>query len=162
MDDHHRRRTDLLGIAMIAAVTLITAGAGRLSGDFRSAWYQQLRKPAWQPSGTVIGTVWSVLYTLTALSASLLWWHRQQGQSSRLWWLLTGQYGANVAFTPLFTRLHALKLATLDSAVLTLAVAALVRAAWPIRRPAALLLLPYALWAAFATVLSWRLWQLNR
>jgi benzodiazapine receptor len=162
VDDQHRRRTDLVGTAALVAVTLTTAIVGSLTGDFRSAWYQQLRKPAWQPSGAVIGAVWSILYALTALSASLLWWRRNHAKTRVLWWLLALQYGFNVAFTPLFTRLHALRLAALDSALLTLSVTTLALLAWPIRRLAALLLVPYVLWTAFATVLSWRLWQLNR
>jgi translocator protein len=157
-----RRRRDLLGGTAIVAVTISTAIAGTRSADFGSAWYQQLRKPAWQPSGTVIGAVWSMLYTLTAVSATLLWWRREQVRGNRLWVGFGLQYGLNYAFTPLLTRLHALRLATLDCALLTLVVATIAALAWPVRRLPALLLMPYVLWAAFATILSWRLWQSNR
>jgi tryptophan-rich sensory protein len=157
-----RRRANLTGIAVIATATLGTAVSGNLSGDFGSAWYQHLRKPVWQPSGTVIGAVWTVLYSMSCVAASLLWWHRARMNSNKLWWFLAGQYALNFAFTPVLTRLHALRLATLDSAVLSLLVALLVRLAWPVHRVAALMLVPYVLWTAFATVLSERLWKLNQ
>ena len=152
---------DLWGTAAIVAVTAGTAVAGGLSGDFDSAWYLHLRKPAWQPPGQVIGAVWSVLYTLTAIAASLLWRRRGQVRGNRLLWLFALQYGLNAAFTPVFTRVHALKLATLDSAMLAFVVATMAVLAWPVRRLAAVLLVPYVLWTAFATMLSWRLQRLN-
>ena len=156
------RRHGLAGAAAISAATLVTATAGSVSGDFASAWYQALRKPTWQPSGAVIGAVWTVLYTLLSISAVLLWWHRRERSDTRFWAILTIQYLLNFAFTPLFTRLHALRLATLDCALLTVCVGTLIALAWPVRRLAALLLVPYVAWTAFATGLSWRLWQLNR
>ncbi len=157
-----RRQVDWLGTATIAAVTLATAAAGARSGDFHSAWYRRLRKPAWQPSGAVIGAIWTVLYTLTATAAGLLWWRRRAVDSRGIWALLALQYALNVAYTPVFTRLRALRLATLDAGLLSLTVSALILLVWPVRRIAALLLVPYSLWAGFATLLSLRLWHLNR
>lgn len=156
------QRADLIGILAIVALTVLTAVAGSVSGDFTSAWYRALRKPPWQPSGRVIGAVWTVLYTFTAVSGSLLWRDRDRRAARRLGWLFGVQYGLNLAFTPLFTRGRALTAATVDCALLTATVAALLVRAWPVSRAAALLLAPYALWGAFATVLSWRLRQLNR
>lgn len=150
------------GILAIVAVTALTAVVGGVSGDFTSAWYQRLRKPTWQPSGRVIGAVWTALYTLLALALSLLWRERQRPGARALGPLVAAQYGLNLAFPPLFTRGHALTAATVDCALLTGTVLALIVRAWPVRRAAALLLVPYALWTSFATVLSWRLRQLNR
>ena len=39
--------------------------------------------------------------------------------------------------------------------------AALVVRAWPVSRLASLLLVPYALWLAFATALTWAIWARN-
>jgi translocator protein len=160
--DNRRQSDDLLGTAAIAAATAGTAIAGGLAGDFESVWYQQLRKPGWQPSGQVIGAVWSVLYTLTAVAGTLLWRRRGHVNDSKLFWLFVLQFGLNGAFTPILTRFHALKLAVLNSATLAVVVAALVTLAWPVRRLAAVLLVPYVLWTAFATCLIWRIQRLNR
>ena len=45
--------------------------------------------------------------------------------------------------------------------VLLIAILATLRAFWRVDRPAGLLLLPYAAWVAFATVLNWTIWRLN-
>lgn len=44
--------------------------------------------------------------------------------------------------------------------MLVLIVATMV-AFWRIRRPAALLMLPYLAWVSFASVLTWTVWQAN-
>ncbi len=75
--------------------------------------------------------------------------------------LFAVQYLLNYLFTPLLTLRRSLALSTTDSAVLHLVVDAMVIVAWPIRRAAALLLIPYSAWTLFATILSWRVWSLN-
>jgi tryptophan-rich sensory protein len=106
--------------------------------------------------------VWSVLYALIAVAGALLWRRRGHVTGGKLMWLFALQFGLNAAFTPIFTRFHALKLAVLVCGLLSLVVATLAVLAWPVRRLAAVLLVPYALWTAFATLLSWRIQRLNR
>jgi tryptophan-rich sensory protein len=157
-----RQSNDLIGTAAICGAVAATAALGSLSGDFESAWYRQLRKPEWQPSRRVIGAVWSVLYTLTATAGILLWRRRSRVHGDKLLWLFALQLGLNAAFTPILTRLRALKLATAICGMLSLVVATLAVLAWPVRRLVAVLLVPYVLWTAFATLLSWRIQRLNR
>jgi tryptophan-rich sensory protein len=153
---------NLAGGAGVSVLMAAVAVAGGASGDFRSDWYTQLRKPRWQPPGAVIGAVWSVLYTLTAISGSLLWARRRDPRARPLFSLFLIQAVLNVAFTPLLTRARSPELAAADSAALGLTVAALTALAWPVRRSAAVLLLPYVAWTGFATFLSYRIVTLNR
>lgn len=37
------------------------------------SWYPTLEKPAWRPPNAAFGPVWTVLYTLMALAAWLVW-----------------------------------------------------------------------------------------
>ena len=60
----------------------------------------------------------------------------------------------NTAWTPLFFRAHRPWVAAAESAVLTASTVDLVRRAAPVSGRAALALTPYAVWTAFATVLS--------
>lgn len=151
----------LLNGVGIAAVTIGVAAVGIAAGDFDSRWYRRLRKPGWQPGGATIGAVWTMLYALTGASAYIL--ARGPRQRRRLLvGLFALQYALNAAFTPLLTRRRDLVLATADSAALLATVSALTFAAWPVRRSAAVLLLPYVTWTAFATYLSAALARLNR
>ena len=150
-----------LGIAGILLATGAVAAAGGAAGDFESPWYRQLRKPGWQPSGAVIGGVWSVLYAAIATSGVLLWSRRTRPEFASVRALFITQWVLNAAWTPLFTRARRLDLAVVDCAALTCVNVALVTRAWRVRRGAALLLAPYAAWTAFATFLNWTILRLN-
>lgn len=150
-----------MAIAAIAGATVMGAVVGGVSGDFRSDWYDGLRKPKWQPSGSVIGSVWTVLYATIATAGAMLWL-RRPWRSRLLPALFVTQWVLNAAWTPLFTRARRLDLATTDCAALAATNAALVAVSWPVSRPAAVLLIPYTAWSAFATYLSWTIQRLNR
>ncbi len=156
------RRSSALRAAAALGLTLAAAGVGGATGDFQSSWYRDLRKPAWQPSGRTIGTVWSVLYPLIGVSGALLFTARDREGARSVRGLFVLQAVLNAAWTPLFTRARALRLATVECGVLTGVNAALVARAWRVRPAAAALLVPYAAWTAFATFLSGTVARLNR
>lgn len=144
----------------MVGLTTAVAVVGGAAGDFRSKWYADLRKPAWQPSGATIGAVWSVLYAAIATAGSVLWVQRRRA-GRRVAMLFIAQSVLNAAWTVLFTRAKSPALATADCAALTAVNAGLVASAWRARPLAAALLLPYLLWTAFATFLSWTIYRLN-
>ena len=71
------------------------------------------------------------------------------------------QLALNAAWTPLFFGCHAIGWALADIALLWLAILATLAAFARIRRPAAVLLVPYLLWVSFAAVLNFAFWRLN-
>ena len=149
-----------MGILAVVGLTAAVAVVGGAGGDFRSKWYAELRKPAWQPSGAVIGTVWSALYVTIATAGSMLWMQRRRA-SPGVAALFVTQSVLNAAWTVLFTRAKSPALATVDCAALTAVNAGLIAVAWPVRRLAAALLVPYLMWTAFATFLSWTIYRRN-
>lgn len=154
-------RADVIGIGAAAALTLGAAAVGGATGDFRSRWYRDLRKPAWQPSGRTIGTVWSVLYPTIAVAGGLLWLRRERRGAPGVAVLFVTQLALNAAWTPLFTRARRLRLATAECGTLAGVNTMLVASAWRIAPAAALLLVPYTLWTGFATFLSGSVARLN-
>ena len=156
------RREDWTGVAAAIGLTAAAAVIGGATGDFRSRWYQDLRKPSWQPSGRTIGTVWSVLYPMIGVAGAMLWTRRRSPGGRGAAALFLAQLALNAAWTPLFTRARRLRLATAECLALTAINAALVARAGRVRPAAAALLAPYAAWTAFATVLSGTVAWLNR
>src|SRR5579859_2011819 len=154
------RRADLLGVLGVVGLTAGVAAVGGAAGDFRSKWYAELRKPAWQPSGAAIGAVWSALYVAIATAGSLLWLQRRRA-SPAVATLFVAQSVLNAAWTVLFTRAKAPALAAADSAALTAVNVGLIASAWSVRRLAAVILVPYLVWTGFATFLSWTIYRLN-
>ena len=67
----------------------------------------------------------------------------------------------NTIWTPLFFGLHRPGLAFAEIVVLALAVTATLASFWKVRRTAGLLMVPYALWVAFAAALNYTIWRLN-
>jgi benzodiazapine receptor len=137
-----------------AAVTAV-AVVGGLATDTSSDWYVNLEKPSWQPPGAVFGPVWTVLYVLIAIAATLA--YRDVGGPRRR--LVLGLFAANLAlnlaWTWIFFQGHSPKAAGVEILFLLGTIVALIRLVWPHNRAAALALAPYGAWTAFATALTW-------
>ena len=71
------------------------------------AWYASLNKPAWNPPAWVFGPAWTLLYTLMAVAAWLVW--KQDGWRRPLL-LYFIQLVLNAAWTPIFFGAHQLGL----------------------------------------------------
>lgn len=126
-------------------------------------WYDALVKPSWTPSGGTIGAVWAVLFACIALSLALL--DAKVGVLTLGPWLtaaIVANWITNQAYTYFqFTRQDWFA-AGIDSALIAITAFAVVALAWKLSKRAALLYVPYALWASFATYLSFLIWSLNR
>src|SRR4051812_21567276 len=122
-----------------------------------SRWYRRLRKPPWQPPDVVFGPVWTVLYALIACSMVTV--RRRRPASQRPLFVLFGtNLALNLAWTLIFFRGRSPLAAGVEIVVLEGTTIALVVRAWPVSRLASLLLVPYAVWIAFATALTWGIW----
>ncbi len=145
--------------AIIAAAVTATAGLGAAAtgSEPSGRWYRELEKPTWQPPGAVFGPVWTVLYALIATSMIVV------GRRERPPWVLLGSNLAlNLAWTAIFFRGHSPLAAGVEIVALEATTVALVVRARPVSRLAALCLVPYALWVAFAAALTWAIWAANR
>lgn len=124
-------------------------------------WYAALRKPAWNPPGWVFGPVWTLLYSMMAVAAWLVW--RRGGwrmQRLPLTWFLV-QLALNAAWTPIFFGLHRPGLAFADIVLLWLAIVGTIISFKRVQRGAAWLLAPYLAWVSFAAFLNFTLWRMN-
>ena len=139
----------------LAAATgpLAAAVLGGISVDTGSRWFRGLDLPAWYPPPQTFGIVWSALYTGTAWAGGEVLTRDPAGRRA-----FAPAYAVNLAlnaaWTPLFFRAHRPWLAAAESAVLTVSTVDLVRRAAPVSGRAAVALAPYAVWTAFATLLS--------
>lgn len=149
----------LLGLLGWGLLTCCAAVVGSLAAP--SEWYAALRKPAWTPPNWLFGPVWTLLYTLMAFAAWLVWhhggWTRQRGPLTAyvvqlalngLWsWVFFGWRQPGWAFVELLA--------------LAAAIGVTLRLFARVSRPAAWLLVPYLAWVLFAAVLNFTLWRMN-
>ena len=121
-------------------------------------FYAALQKPSWTPPNELFGPVWAVLYVMIALAGWVAW--RAQGFGPLLWlWLL--QLCLAGAWSYLMFGEKQITYALVDVAGMWLAILTFIVVAWPVRRSAALLFVPYFLWVTFAAALNFEIWRLN-
>jgi translocator protein len=125
------------------------------------ACYAALNKPAWNPPAWLFGPAWSLLYTLMAVAAWLVWKRGGFAAQRRPLGLFLTQLVLNALWTPLFFGLHLPALALAEITLLWLAIALTIAAFWRVQRTAAWLLVPYLAWVTFAAALNAALWRLN-
>jgi len=147
----------LIGLVLLV---LLVGALGGLATDTRG-WFEALEKPAFNPPSWVFGPVWTTLYLMMAYAA----WRvvaRAGWPSARPALILFAlQLALNLAWSWLFFAAQRPDLALVDIVVLDLAVLA---TGWSFSRhdrPAAWLLVPYAVWIAFATALNADFVRLN-
>ena len=157
-------RMSFLRYALVTVPLVVLLGtlSGRLAGSgYGNAWFDALQKPALMPPGWVFGATWTFLYILLGLALAMLLHARGARRRGRIIALFLLQLAMNYAWSPLFFAFHEVGAAlTLIGAMIILTLALIVLL-WPIRRIAALLMLPYLAWLCFAALLTAQIGALN-
>ncbi len=142
------------------------AGAGVL-GNIATipnipVWYAGLVKPSFNPPNWIFGPVWTLLYLMMAyaffriLQLPSATKHRTGGIG-----LFALQLALNAGWSWMFFGAHNIR-GGFGVIILLLVLIGLTIATFlKIDRLAGLLLVPYFLWVAFASVLNFSIWQLN-
>jgi translocator protein len=149
-------------IAGLAGWLLLCFAAAALGSLFPpDGWFEQLRKPSWQPPNWLFGPVWTILYALMAVAAWLIWRRHGFSNASAPLTLFLVQLTFNAAWSPIFFGMKQPGLAFIIIVVLFTLIVATMVAFWRHQRLAGMLLLPYLAWVGFATVLNLALWRMN-
>lgn len=129
-------------------------GALSLPGE----WYASLIKPSWNPPPWIFGPAWTLLYTLMAIAAWLVW---KKVGFTRPHIFYFAQLTLNAAWTPVFFGAHALGLALVVIVAMWLGILMTLINFRRVSHAASWLFVPYLCWVTFATALNFALWQLN-
>jgi translocator protein len=124
-------------------------------------WYAELNKPSWNPPAWVFGPTWTLLYTMMAIAAWLVWRDGGWRVQARALGLFILQWLLNLLWTPLFFGMHRVGLALVDIILLWLVLTMTLRSFWRINKIASALLMPYLAWVSFAAALNFFIWRLN-
>jgi translocator protein len=154
-----RRIPDFLALFGWLALVFAAAALGAIASVNAASFYAQLNKPAWAPPASLFGPVWTVLYLMMGVSAWLV--GRSPGPRKAALALFGLQLAANALWSWLFFAWHRGALAAVDVLVLLALIVCTVAAFRRCSRAAAALLLPYLAWVAFASLLTWAVWQRN-
>jgi benzodiazapine receptor len=154
--------TTIRGIIVATITTLLVLGVGGWM-TMVGGWYENLRKPWWNPPNWIFGPAWTVILGLAAWSGVLAW---TQASSSLQQVLILTLFGINIVlhmlWSPLFFNLKRPDWALIEVPFLWLSIVALMIGVAPFSTLAVGLLLPYLLWVTFAAFLNLTIVQMNR
>lgn len=125
-------------------------------------WYISLNKPGFNPPNWIFGPVWTLLYILMGIAAGIVW-----AKGFYHIWVKTALY--NFGFQLLFNALWSVVFFGFKNpfwallVILVLLALILLTIKWfnVVSRTAAYLLIPYFLWVCFATILNYKIWEMN-
>ena len=144
---------------------VICFGAGLIGSAFTARsvgdWYLGLSKPAWTPPSSVFGPVWTLLYSMMAVAAWLVW--RQAGFAAAAFplTLFVLQLLFNAGWSLVFFGLRMPGAAFVEITVLWVLILASTVSFWQRAPIAGYLMLPYLGWVSFAAALNFALWRMN-
>lgn len=148
-------RPGLGGVAVIVfACALVPALAASVSAPAVDGWYAGVPKPNWTPPDWVFGPVWTALYAMMAVAASIVWLSRARDDVCCPLCAFGVQLALNLAWSVCFFGLRSPLLAFLDVCVLWVVVAVTTAEFFLVSRTAGWLMVPYWLWVTYAAALN--------
>ncbi len=147
-------------VGFLAIVSAIAAVGSFASAGAIAGWYADAPKPMWTPPNAVFGPVWTILYTAMAVGAWLVWRRPASFERSRALRANAVQLTLNALWSPTFFALGGLLgapglwIALVIIVALNVALLATIFRFADVSLVATWLLVPYWLWALFATTLN--------
>ncbi|MEO1010577.1 MAG: TspO/MBR family protein [Bacteroidota bacterium] len=156
-----KRKIFCIGIS-IGVCLVIGFLSGFATQSSINDWYPTLEKPSFNPPNWIFAPVWTVLYVLMGTAAGIIW---AKGLHHR--WVKTALYHfgfqllLNGAWSIVFFGLRSPFWALLVIMALLILLALTLKWFRVVSKWAAYLMIPYVLWVCFATVLNYKIWELN-
>ena len=126
-------------------------------------WYDALKKPSFNPPKWIFAPVWTVLYVLMGISVYIIccqyYGHKQAVIEALILFFI--QYLLNILWMPLFFGKKQMLMSFLIIVILLFMIFLTMLKFYQISLMAFYLLIPYAGWSLFATVLSFKILKLN-
>lgn len=125
-------------------------------------WYTTLNKPDFTPPNELFAPVWTALYILMGVAAGIVW-----SKGYHHIWVKTALYHfviqllLNGLWSIVFFGLKNPLLGLIVIVALLTMIMLTIKWFRVISKPAALMMVPYLLWVAFASALNYKIWELN-
>jgi tryptophan-rich sensory protein len=153
---------DIAGLAAFVALNAaVSALGGWATAGSVGTWYVTLEKPSFNPPDWVFAPVWSALYLMIAVAGWRAWRRAAGAQRGLAFTAYAVQLALNLSWSFVFFGAQRIGAALAVIVALLAAILANAFLFWRIERAAGALLLPYAAWVSFATLLNAALWRLN-
>ena len=153
---------DILALVLLVGICVGIGGlGGAVTASSVTEWYPTLTKPSFNPPNWIFGPVWTTLYVMMGIAAWRVWRAADRDTARGPLAVFALQLAVNLGWSIAFFGLRDPGLAVAVILALDLLVVATALMFRRIDRIAAMLLVPYLAWIAFATVLNIAIWRLN-
>lgn len=145
----------ILLIAFLVVTSLVQAIGSIATFSSVQDWYPSLNKVSWNPPAWVFAPVWTILYMMIAVSGWRVWIKLDKNQihhASMRWYGL--QLFVNLLWSIFFFGLQNPLAGLVDITILLITIVITIQHFLKIDKHAAILLLPYFLWVAYASTLN--------
>ncbi len=150
----------LIGLAVAVVVCFAASFIGNAFTQPNLDWYATLTKPNFTPPNSVFPVVWTALYLAVAVAAWLVW--RAPGPDKRPALIAFGlQLLIGVLWSVAFFGMQSPGAGLVVIMAYLIAIVVTIILFDRFSRAGALLMLPLALWVAFAMALNFALWAMN-
>jgi len=144
-------------IISLLIVFLFVGGIGSLftSKNTNTDWYQSI-KPSITPPSLVFPIVWNLLFLLISFSLYFAWTNSKNKLDKKKVILVFGiNFILNILWSVLFFGLKMLQLAFVEVIIFWFSILAMILITRKISKKSAWLLVPYLIWVAFASILTY-------
>ncbi|MBE0531940.1 MAG: tryptophan-rich sensory protein [Rhodospirillales bacterium] len=156
------RTRSVLGFAgFVGGCLAASAVGGAITASSVGTWYPTLTKPSFTPPDWLFPPVWTALFVLMGVAAWRVWQRAGWTKGRAALGAFAVQVLLNLAWSFLFFGMQWVGVALAEILVLLAAILWTASRFARIDRPAALLLVPYALWVGFAAALTAAIWLNN-
>ena len=156
------RTKQVIALVVSLGIAFSVAWLGAFFTDLSiGIWYPTLIKPAWTPSGTIIGLIWTILYGLIAVAVWVVWLNDGPDKRRSPLTLYGLQLFLNLAWTFIFFGLRSPEIAFIEIIVLWITICATLVSFCKVSMFAGALMVPYLMWVSFAVALNFMIWRRN-
>jgi benzodiazapine receptor len=147
-------------IGLIIACNLIGA-LGALWTSPQSSWYENIKKPSFQPPSKIVGPVWTLLFTLMGIALYIVWVSPPSQIKTIAITFFVIQFIFNLLWSYLFFGINNPLWAFIDIMILLVFILITGIYFYQINKYSGYLLIPYVFWVAFASFINYSIWELN-
>ena len=145
-------------IVLCEATGFISSLVAPVNAD---SWYSLLQKPEWNPPNYIFAPVWTTLYLLMGIALWMIWNRPKSSARDAALYLFAAQLFLNFWWSVIFFKFHFMGLALVEILVMLLMIIVTIVRFSTFSKTAAWLLVPYAAWVSFASLLNYTLWSIN-
>jgi translocator protein len=163
MDTFQRPPAWQHALIAIAAVVATSFLGNMITTPQIPGWYAALAKPSFNPPNWAFPVAWTLLFTMIAIAGYRIMRTEADAPGRALALrLFFGQLLLNVSWSAAFFGMKSPLAGLVVIGPFLVAIIWMIMAFRPLDRLAASLMIPYAAWVGFATILNGAIWWLNR